>query len=118
MHTKDVANELVALCRQGQNMVAVDKFYAPNIVSLEVQDPMRELKGIDAVKGKGQWWEANHEVHGGSVNGPWVNGDNFVVEFKFDITPKATGQRTEMHEFAYYTVENGKIVKEQFFYHV
>lgn len=114
--TREIADELVALCKQGQNIAAIDKFYAPNVVSLEVQDPMREVHGIEAVKGKNQWWMENHEVHGAAAAGPWVNGDNFIVEFKYDITPKATGQRFQMHEYAYFTVEGGKIVKEQFFY--
>lgn len=114
--TSAIATELVALCNQGQNMTAINTLYAPHITSIEVMDPMRELHGIDAVRGKAQWWAENHEVHGGSASGPWVNGDNFLVQFEFDITPKATGQRTQMKEFGYYTVEDGKIVREQFFY--
>jgi hypothetical protein len=96
MSTQDMANELVALCNQGQNTDAIDKHYSPAIVSLEVAEPMMESHGIDAVRAKNQWWVDNHEVHSASSQGPWVNGDQFVVEHNFDITQKATGQRFQM----------------------
>lgn len=54
---------------------------------------------------KGDWWRENHEVHGVSVNGPYVNGDQFVVRFTIDATPKATGQRMTMDEMSIYAVE-------------
>jgi hypothetical protein len=65
---------------------------------------------------KGDWWRENHEVHGVSVNGPYVNGDQFVVRFTIDVTPKATGQRMTIDEMGIHAVENGKIVSERFFY--
>jgi ketosteroid isomerase-like protein len=34
------------------------------------------------------------------------------------VTAKATGQRFQMEEMALYTVKDGKIVGEQFFYNV
>ncbi len=33
-----------------------------------------------------------------------------------DVTAKATGQRMQMTEMALYTVENDKIVMEEFYY--
>jgi ketosteroid isomerase-like protein len=33
-----------------------------------------------------------------------------------DITPKATGERIMMDEVGVYTVEDGKIVEERFYY--
>lgn len=32
------------------------------------------------------------------------------------MTPKESGQRTQMDEVGLYTVRNGKIVEERFFY--
>ena len=72
--------------------------------------------GKEALRQKGEWWQANHEVHGGSVEGPYVNGDQFAVRFKFDITPKATGERVTMDEVGVYTVKDGKITEERFYY--
>jgi ketosteroid isomerase-like protein len=46
----------------------------------------------------------------------YVNGDEFVVRFTMDVTPKATGKRMKMDEVGVYTVKNGKIVAERFCY--
>ena len=35
MSIADIANDLVALCREGKNLEAVDKYYANDIVSVE-----------------------------------------------------------------------------------
>jgi ketosteroid isomerase-like protein len=45
-----------------------------------------------------------------------VGENQFAVQYTFDVTFKPTGQRTEMSEMALYTVKDGKIVREQFFY--
>ena len=116
MSTSEVADRLVGLCKEGKNLVAIDELYSPDVVSLEKQDPMREVHGIDGVRGKNTWWQENHEVHGATVEGPFVNGDHFAVRYNYDITPKATGARTQMDEVALYEVKDGKIVHETFLY--
>ncbi|MEO7361787.1 MAG: nuclear transport factor 2 family protein, partial [Gemmatimonadaceae bacterium] len=66
-NTAAIANELVALCREGRNGEAVEKFYGSNIVSVESaggpDGSPAETHGMDAVRGKGQWWVDNNEVH-------------------------------------------------------
>lgn len=117
MTTKDLAQEFTALLKSGQHDAAAARFNAESIASYEAMDgPMAVCKGKDAVKAKGEWWAANHDVHGGSVEGPYVNGDSFVVRFTIDVTPKQTGQRITMDEVGLYTVRDGKIVEERFFY--
>jgi hypothetical protein len=39
------------------------------------------------------------------------------VRYLYEVTNKGTDQRTAMDELALYWVQDGKIVKEQFFYH-
>ena len=51
-----------------------------------------------------------------SVTGPWPNGDQFIVGFDFEVTFKPTGQRFPMKEMGLYTVQNGQVVHEAFFY--
>ena len=41
-----------------------------------------------------------------------------MVQYEWDSTFKPTGQRGVMSEFALYTVKDGKIVREQFYYHM
>jgi hypothetical protein len=119
--TAAVAHELVDLCRAGRNMDAVNRLYATNIVSVEpagTKDMPAEMKGIDAIRGKNQWWYDNNELHGSEVRGPFLGEDQFAVQYMWDTTFKPTGQRATMAELALYTVKDGKIVREQFFYNM
>ena len=117
MTTAELAKHFTDLLKQGDHDGAGAKYNADDIVSYEAADgPMAVCEGKDAVRQKGEWWAANHEVHGSTVEGPYVNGDQFAVRFSFDITPKATGKRATMDEVGLYTVKNGKIVEERFYY--
>ncbi len=117
----EVGNQLVALCSQGQNLEAINTLYADNIVSVEVMDcpemnMPQTMEGIEAIRGKNQWWAENHEVHSGNCIGPFPHGDQFIVIFDYDVTNKPSGQRCQMQEAGLFTVAGGKIVKEEFFY--
>lgn len=117
MTIQDIAADLVALCKAGDFATPGEKYWADDVVSLEAMPgDMARVQGKDAVRGKGEWWAANHEVHGAEVTGPYINGDQFAVGFKMEVTPKATGERITMDEVALYTVKDGKIVEERFFY--
>ena len=120
MTTVEMANKLVALCRQGKYSEA-RPLYASECVSVEAFAPPgmdRESRGLAAIQAKGEWWAANHEVHSAVVAGPWPTDDRFIVGFKFEVTHKPSGKRMTMEEMALYTVKDGKIVREEFFYNV
>ena len=119
MTTQEIANDLVAMCREGKFAESGEKYWAPDVVSIEVggpegMDPVS--RGIEAVRGKGEWWANNHEVDSAEVEGPYCNGDQFVVRFKMDVTQKGSGQRFNMDEMGVYTLKDGKIAEERFFY--
>ena len=117
MTTLELAKDFTDLLKQNDHDGAAEKYNDDDIVSYEALDgPMAVCEGKEAVKQKSEWWRANHEVHGGSVEGPFVNGDQFAVRFTMDITPNATGQRITMDEVGVYTVEDGKIIEERFYY--
>ncbi len=119
MNTMEIANRLIELCRQGQNAQAVKTLFADTAVSVEAFAPPGmplETKGLLGILGKGEWWVANHEIHAANITGPWPHGDRFVVGFQYEVTNKPSGQRMKMDEVGLYTVENGKIVREEFFY--
>ena len=119
MNTTEVGRKLVALCKEGKNDEVMKTLYARDIVSVEAGGPPgqdREAKGIEAVEAKGKQWEAGHEIHSAQTEGPFPHGDRFAVVFRYDITQKATGKRIKMDEVALYTVRDGKIVREEFFY--
>jgi ketosteroid isomerase-like protein len=119
MTTLEVGNKLVELCKQGKNAEVMDTLYAPDIVSVEaaaMKDFPAETRGREGVLAKGKWWNDNHTVHSATCEGPWPNGDRFIVRFSYDVTNKPSSKRFRMDETALYTVKNGKIVREEFFY--
>ena len=117
--TTTVAEELVSLCRGGRFLDAVNTLYSDDIVSVESmgnEQMPREMKGLKAVRQKGEWWAANNVVHSSVMEGPFVGDDKFAVYYNLDVTSKPTGKRQPMEEMALYTVKDGKIVHEHFFY--
>ncbi|MGH7710240.1 MAG: SnoaL-like domain-containing protein, partial [Gemmatimonadaceae bacterium] len=97
--TTSVAQELVALCRAGRNMEAINKLYSPNIESVEPvgTDAMPAvMNGIDAIRQKNQWWFDNNELHSAEVHGPFIGEDQFAVNYVWDTTLKPTGERRKM----------------------
>ena len=100
-------------------MEAIEKHYGDDIVSVEpvaMPGMPAEMSGIEAIKGKSQWWIDNHEVHSVELIGPFVGDNGFAVKFHMDITNKPSGQRMQMTEAALYFVNDGKIVREEFYY--
>jgi len=121
MTSREVADKLVDYCRSGETYKGLEALYAEDAVSVEaVQGPgmdSREVKGRDAIKGKHDWWYDAMEEHDSTVDGPYMHGDDqFAVIFEMDVTDKASGERTQMKEVGVYTVADGKIVREAFFY--
>ena len=80
-------------------------------------DAGREAQGLDAIKGKHDWWYGAHDVHQVSAEGPFLFGDDqFSLVFDMDVTNKESGERMQAKEVGVYTVKDGKIVREEFFY--
>lgn len=118
MNTYEVGNKLVSLCKQGKNKEAIEQLYSKDIISIEPQssaDVPAEMKGIEAVRGKNNWFEEHFQVNKVEVQGPFPHGDQFTVYFKYDTTDKSTKKSMPMEEIALYTTQDGKIVKEEFF---
>ena len=118
MTALEIGKELVSLGRQGKNREAIDKLYSPDIVRVEAMEMPnigQTQQGLEAVKGKNTWWEQSHEILGRKVDGPYPNGNQFIVHFQYDVTPRHTGTRTTVEEMGLYTVENGRNAKEEFF---
>jgi ketosteroid isomerase-like protein len=121
MTTQEIASALVKSCSEGKFEEPYATLYSPDIVSLEPGAPpgqSRESKGMAAVKAKGEWWTANHEIHSAKVEGPMVAGSHFAVVFRLDVTFKPEKRRFIMDEIAIYKVADGKIVHEEFFYNM
>ena len=118
MTTQEVANRFHELAQQGDWGAIQDELFHADAVSQEPESAPEPqmVKGVDAIKKKGEMFaEMTEEVHGGYSNEPIVAGNHFSVAMGMDVTMKGQG-RSAMDEIAVYHVEDGKIVKEQFFY--
>ena len=119
--TLEIGKKYVALVKEGKHEVIQNELFTKDTVSIEAGAPPgqdRAAKGLDAIKAKGKWWSENHTVHGAEVSGPYPNDDRFAVRFLYDVTHKPSGKRFSMDEVGLFTVSNGKITKEEFFYAV
>ena len=122
MQALEIGSALVAAAAAGSEAekAFVENYYAENVVSIEGGDmgemPAR-IEGIEAIRGKHDWWFENNDVHGTEAEGPFIGSreDQFIVRFSLDATPKG-GERNVMHEVGLYTVADGKIVQEEYLY--
>lgn len=125
MHTPqelmEIGGKLVDYCNAGKEAEALDTLYAEDAVSVEAApmpgEDSAEAKGLDAIRGKHDWWFGAHEVHKADAEGPFVfGGDRFLVIFDMDVTNKESGERIQMKDIGVYYVKDGKIVREEFAY--
>ena len=118
MNTIEVGQKLVDLCKQGKNMEAIEQLYSQDIVSVEPEampgQPAEQI-GIEAIRGKNKWFDDKYDVEKVDALGPFPNGDQFTVYFKFNAKDRKTSEQMSMEEIALYTTKDGKIVKEEFF---
>lgn len=119
MALMDIAQALVAGCREGRETENLDVLYAVDAVSVEAADMGngRETVGLDGIRGKHAWWDANFEVLEGVISDPFPHGeDRFAVIFEIKTKNKENGAVEDMKEVAIYSVAGDKIVREEFFY--
>ena len=117
MKTVEVANRLVALCRDGKWEAAQQELYSPDAVSIEPHATPgfdKETRGLPAILEKGRKFVAQVEkIHSLSVSDPLVAANAFACTMRLDMTMKGQG-RMDMAELCVYQVKDGKIVSEQF----
>lgn len=116
MTTEQVAKNLVSWFNDGQEERCYQELYSPNIVSIEPGGENPVSNGMEEVVKKGEWWRDNWETHSSKVSNPIVADNWFSVRFEMDTTHKPSGHRSQIAELGIFQVQDGKIVKEQFFY--
>lgn len=117
MTTEEVGAKVADLVRRQEYEKAIDTIYADDIVSIEAhghEGMPAEMRGIENVRGKTQWWVTNMQVHSIGVSEVFAAHDKFVLRYDVDVTDKTSQKRMKMSEVAIYTVANDKIVREEF----
>lgn len=87
--------------------------YAANVESIEPGQPV--FVGVEALRKKFAGWRATAPQSTWQARTVGVDGNTIVVEWEGNVT-FATGKQATMHEVAIHEVENGKIVRERFYY--
>ena len=119
MTVKEIATKLAEYCRKEDYMTAQKELYADDVVSIEPEESeafAKETKGLKAVNEKVQKFnDMIEESYGNTVSEPIIAGNSFAFIAEMDIKMKGQ-ERSKMAEVAVYTVKDGKVVKEEFFW--
>ena len=118
MNTQQIAERLVALCREQKWEQAQTELFAADAVSIEPYATPGfdvETKGLPAIIEKGRKFGSMVEtMHSLTVGDPIVAAQSFACIMKLDVTMKGQG-RMNMSELCVYKVKDGKVISEQFF---
>jgi len=118
MTTAEIANKLVAMCRDGQVEEAKEALFAEDIISIEPAEGLlaKETKGMQDIREKAKLFDSYVEhFYSNIISDPVVAGDYFSLAWQSDLQMK--GQpRINNSEICVYKVKDGKIISEQFFY--
>jgi hypothetical protein len=114
MTAHEVGTKLVELIGKNDFETIYSTLYSPAIQSIEADG--KTADGMEGVNAKNAMWAETMEMHDWKVEGPFPHGDSFGLLMEMDVTEKASGNRFPIRELAIYDVEDGKIVRERFFY--
>ena len=118
MNTQQIAERLVALCREQKWEQAQSELFAADAVSIEPHATPgldKETTGLPAIIEKGRKFTQTVEtMHSLTVGDPIVATQSFACIMKLDVTMKGQG-RMNMSELCVYKVKDGKVISEEFF---
>jgi len=115
-----LAQQFCELLRAGRFLEAGERFWASDIKSVD-PPPLPDgtpaiVEGFAGVKEKTKRWFERCAMDDLEIEGPFINGDTFLVVLTFVVRVRATGETRPIREFAVFVVESGKIAEERHFY--
>jgi hypothetical protein len=115
--TLDIARHFTCLLRESDFIAAEGKYRSDDVVRVEPFDePAWLCCGEEAVRKRDERWREGHIVHTCLIEGPYLNGEQFLVRLRMEVTSKATGNRRLIDKICLYAVAHGKIVAETHYY--
>ena len=115
MTTARIAAALISLRLAGRTADAIQQYYAPDVVCLDVSTPTTAVYGKAVALLEHERWSALREIHEIASVGPWLTGERVVVQLIFGVTRRDTLLRVMERETIIYRVRDGFVHQVQFF---
>jgi hypothetical protein len=116
----DIARDFTCMLRQGEFVAARERYWAADVRSIEPHDLpggiAAEVSGFEAARAKTVRWFVSRRVRDVSIDGPFVTGDQFALFLDMMIAGQPNGVPEPFTEIAVFTVRDGRISEERFFY--
>lgn len=115
--TAQVANRLIELTRQGLFLEAQQELFAPQAINQEPSHSRSpSVSGLAAILQKEeQFLKQVQQWHEIEVSEPLLAGNYFSLRMCIDVSLQS-GKSLQLEEIIVYQIQEGKIVREQFFY--
>lgn len=118
MTTKQIADSLVAMCREGKVEEVKAVFFTEETISIEPREGFlpKEVKGLKAIQQKAELFISMvDEFYGITLTEPVIAGNYFSIGWQTDIKMKGEDRKLD-NEICLYQVKDGKIISEHFYY--
>lgn len=116
----DIARDFTAMLRAGQFEEAGERFLAADVISVEPAGSMcglpAKVYGIAAALEKNKTRVCLTRITNLDIDGPFITGDQFALFMDMVIVDRICGTRQPFTEIALYTVREGRIAEERYFY--
>lgn len=110
-----IGKDLVQMVNRGVADTEIwDKHFDRNFVSIEGHG--KSWAGRAAVQAKNDAWASEWDIESMIAEGPYVGATGFSVKYVAELRYRPTGRKHTQHEVGVYTVRNGKVIIEEFFY--
>ena len=116
MTTKEIGKKLADYCRAGDYVKAIDELYADDAEGHENYLAGAKMNGKAAIRGGTEHWLAVNTLENNVVDEPLYCGNQFVVRFTGKMVKKDGSGEQAYEEVGLYTVKDGKISRQDFFY--
>ena len=113
MPTRDHVNELIALIRQGKFLEAYERFYAEDATTQENLEPPR-VGLATLLENERKFLASVSDIHLERVSS-LVEGERAAINWVFAVTDP-NGRKIQLDEVAYQEWQDGKIVRERYYY--
>jgi len=115
MSTQENVEKLIELVQRGEFLEAIEKYYAPNATMQENLQPASMRTGLPALLEGERQALARFHFHQHRAASFVVNANRAAINWIFEVSEQS-GKRYVLDEIAYQEWQDGKIIRERFYY--